>query len=255
MGSRWPDALTTVAFFAGATQRLGFITSVLILPLHPVVQLAKAVATLDLLTEGRFELGVGLSIFRQEYDALGVPFGERGAIADEALEAMVELWTSAQPSYSGRFVHFDDVVFDPKPAAGRPSIWVGGDSAAAIRRAARFGGWMPWQTPAEALPERVAALAAAVDAARPGATPRVCVPLAMLQVDAAHRPVEGSGHAVLSSDPLEVLDRLDLLARVGVTDVTVPTPRVGSFGEYLNWLDWFAASVMEPARARRRPGG
>jgi alkanesulfonate monooxygenase SsuD/methylene tetrahydromethanopterin reductase-like flavin-dependent oxidoreductase (luciferase family) len=74
---------STMAYFAGVTETLGFISTVLILPLHPVVHLAKAMATFDRLTEGRVEFGLGVSLYAEEYRLLGVPLSKRGKVADE----------------------------------------------------------------------------------------------------------------------------------------------------------------------------
>ena len=251
MGGYWPDCLTTVAFLAGATETLRFQTSVLILPLHRPIELAKRVGTLDVLTGGRFELGVGVSIFPSEYEILGVPFRERGRIADEHLAALLELWGSEHPRFHGSYVEFDDVVVEPKPRNGRPVVWVGGDSDAAIRRAARFGdGWMPWRTPVDALPARLEALRAALPPERAGTSFQVSMPLAFLEVDEDHKPVEGSsGRPDLPDDPAEVLAHLAALRDAGVTTVSVPTPSVGSLTEYLEWLGHFGADVISASRS------
>jgi alkanesulfonate monooxygenase SsuD/methylene tetrahydromethanopterin reductase-like flavin-dependent oxidoreductase (luciferase family) len=253
MGGRWPDAMTTMAFLSGVTDRLSFISTVLILPLHPVVQLAKALATLDVLAEGRTEFGFGVSIFPTEYEVLGVSYKERGRIADEYLAAMRELWTSEKPSFNGRYISFDGIVFDPKPRPGGPTIWIGGDSNAAIRRAARFGGWIPWQTTLENLAPGLEYFRSQIALERPGAGPELCLPLARLEVDADHRPTSGSGRPELPSDPLEVLQLVLRMTELGVTAVTVPTPTVDSYRSYLQWLETFALDVIDPVRRIHEP--
>jgi probable F420-dependent oxidoreductase len=250
MGRFWPDCLTTVAFLAGATETLHFQSSVLILPLHRPIELAKTVATLDLLTGARFELGVGVSIFPTEYEILGVPYRERGRLADEYLAALLELWGSDHPRFDGAYVQFDDVVVEPKPRDGRTVIWVGGDSDAAIRRAARFGdGWMPWRTPIDALPGRLEALQAARPPDRAGVAMQVSMPLAFLEVGEDHKPVEGSsGRPDLPDDPDDVLARLTEMRNAGVTTASVPTPTVQSLSEYLDWLARFGEDVIARSR-------
>ena len=118
----------------------------LILPQRPILLTAKEVLTLDHLTGGRFELGVGSGWSWEEYAALGVPFAERGRRMDEYLDVLRLVWTDERASYDGRFVSFDGLVLNPKPVSdGGPPIIVGGDSAAAMRRAARVGdGWYGW---------------------------------------------------------------------------------------------------------------
>ncbi|MGF1600052.1 MAG: TIGR03619 family F420-dependent LLM class oxidoreductase [Acidimicrobiales bacterium] len=131
---------------AAATTTLRFMTGVLILPQRPALLTAKEVLTLDHLTGGRFELGVGSGWSWEEYAALGVPFGRRGKRMDEYIEAIRVAWTDDLASYDGEFVSFHDVVLNPEPVTpGGPPIIIGGDSAAAMRRAARLGdGWYGW---------------------------------------------------------------------------------------------------------------
>jgi probable F420-dependent oxidoreductase len=102
------------------------------------------VATLDHLSGGRVDLGVGVGWLREEFDALGVPWERRGARTDEHIEAMRALWDADHASYQGDFVSFDDVSCNPKPAQGRVPIHIGGHSRAAAERAGRLGdGFFP----------------------------------------------------------------------------------------------------------------
>lgn len=140
------DPLFVFQAAAGSTETLRFCTGVLILPQRPVLLTAKEVLSLDHLTTGRFELGVGSGWSWEEYAALGVPFAERGKRMDEYLEVLRLVWTEERASYDGRFVSFDGLVLNPKPVTpGGPPVIVGGDSAPAMRRAARAGdGWYGW---------------------------------------------------------------------------------------------------------------
>ncbi len=141
MGTKWTEPVTTMAFLAGATSRVHFVTGILVLPYHNPVVLAKGIATLDYLSGGRVTLGVGVGHVKKEFAALDIPFHERGAIGTEYIRAIKELWTSDDPSFDGRFVRFKEVIFDPKPVQKpHPPIWVGGLSEAALRRAADMGG-------------------------------------------------------------------------------------------------------------------
>lgn len=139
------DQLATLAFLAGCTTRLKLLTSVMVVPHRPVVQTAKTLATIDVLSNGRLILGVGAGWMEEEFKLLGAPFKERGAATDEYLEAFKELWTAERPTYRGRHVDFENVIFAPKPLqAGGPPIWVGGESVAAMRRTVKLGnGWYP----------------------------------------------------------------------------------------------------------------
>lgn len=139
------DALTVLTWVAARTQRVRLGTTVLVLPyLNPLV-LAKTVATLDVMSGGRVSLGVGVGMLREENEALGSDFTTRGAYADESIEVLRDLWTSDDPSYSGRFFDYGGFKFSPKPvqSPGVP-ILIGGMSRAAMRRTARLGdGWHP----------------------------------------------------------------------------------------------------------------
>lgn len=135
-----PDPLHWLTFAAAHTNRLRLGVAMLILPEHHPVHLAKRLATLDVLADGRLLAGVGVGWLREEYDALGVPFARRGARADEYLAAMRALWTQTPASFHGEHIRFDAVRCRPRPvrANGVPII-VGGHSPAAVRRAARLG--------------------------------------------------------------------------------------------------------------------
>ncbi len=139
-----PDPLIWMASVAAVTTRLRFMTGVLILPQRNPLVLAKQVATLDHLSGGRIELGIGVGWLKEEFEALGVPFEKRGKRADEYIAAMRALWAGDGASYAGEFVKFDKVSCNPKPVAGSVPIIVGGHSEAAARRAGRLGnGFFP----------------------------------------------------------------------------------------------------------------
>ncbi len=142
--SAYPDPLIWMAFAAAATTRLRFMTGVIILPQRNPLVLAKQVATLDHMSGGRIELGIGVGWLREEFAALGVPFERRGKRADEYVAAMRALWREDGASFSGEFVNFQRVSCNPKPVAGSVPIIVGGHSEAAARRAGRLGdGFFP----------------------------------------------------------------------------------------------------------------
>src|SRR6266852_6271788 len=139
------DPLVTLAVIAGATRRVRLGTTVLIVPYRNAVVTAKMISSLDALSGGRFVFGIGAGWVAAESAMLGVPFAERGAMTDEYLEAMQELWTNQAPSFSGKYTQFSGLKFEPKPVQKpHPPIWVGGHSRAALRRTAQFGAaWHP----------------------------------------------------------------------------------------------------------------
>jgi probable F420-dependent oxidoreductase len=139
-GMQWIDPLISLTIAAGVTDRIKLGTSVLVVPYRNPVLLAAQCATLDVLSGGRLILGVGTGWMREEFEALGVPPGERGARTDEALEAMRVLWRDDPASFEGRFFSFDDIVLACSPRTeGGPPLWVGGNTDPALRRALRFG--------------------------------------------------------------------------------------------------------------------
>jgi probable F420-dependent oxidoreductase len=137
------DPIVTFGYLAGQTTRIRFATGVLILPLHNPFALAKGIATLDLLSNGRFLLGVGIGWLKEEFDWVGMNWDDRALRSSEYLKLMTELWSSSEPTYSGRTVSSVGFRFEPKPIQQpRPPLIFGGNTEAAFRRAARSGdGW------------------------------------------------------------------------------------------------------------------
>jgi len=138
----WPDALTLLAGVAAATSRLRLVAGSIIPPLRHPVLLAKQIATLDLLSEGRLVVQPTVSWHRAEYEALGVPFERRGELLDEHLAAWRELWRRSPASFEGRHYRFHDVWLEPKPfREGGPPMWFGGSSVhpRLLRRLASYG--------------------------------------------------------------------------------------------------------------------
>jgi probable F420-dependent oxidoreductase len=139
-----PDPLVWLAFVAAHTTTMRLGTGIIILPERNPVVFAKEVATLDRLSKGRMELGIGVGWLEEEFNALGVPWPKRGARTDEYVHAMRELWAGDDASYNGDFVSFDNVSSNPKPVGGTVPVVIGGHSAAAAKRAGRLGdGFFP----------------------------------------------------------------------------------------------------------------
>jgi probable F420-dependent oxidoreductase len=164
-----PDPLELLAFFAAASSRLVLATAVVVAPLHSPAVLAKRVATVDRLSGGRVELGLGIGWQKEEYAAVGAPFSERGARLEECVESMRVLWADHPASYEGRFVSFSRVFCEPSPERGRVPIILGGHSHPAVARAGRMAdGWFPFTiTPDEFAVKADAVRAAATAAGRP----------------------------------------------------------------------------------------
>jgi probable F420-dependent oxidoreductase len=139
-----PDPLIWLAFAAAAAPSLWLGTCILIVPQRNPLVLAKELATLDQLSGGRVELGLGVGWLKEEFDALGVPWERRGARNDEYIAAMRALWSGPNAEFHGEFVDFPPVTCSPRPVQPSIPILVGGDTEAAIRRAVRLAdGYFP----------------------------------------------------------------------------------------------------------------
>lgn len=155
------DALMYLAFLAARTERIRFGTQVFNIGLrHPFVT-ARAAATLDHVSGGRLDFGIGASWLRAEWDAVGLDFDTRGARVDEAIDVCRRLWSDPVVEHHGRFFDFDPVMFEPKPVQRPgPPLHIGGDGSAALRRAATVGdGWIPMNHTVEEIPSAVATIA------------------------------------------------------------------------------------------------
>lgn len=143
------DPIETLTFVAALTQRVQLGTSVLVLPYHTPIQLARRIATLDVLSGGRALLGVGVGWSHDEFEAAGTPFERRGARSDEILQAMIDIWTKDPVKFDGEFYHIPESNVGPKPVQEPyPPIYIAGFGQYAFDRAVRFGnGWNPAGVP------------------------------------------------------------------------------------------------------------
>ena len=156
----WPSSVATLAAVAAATDRVRIVAGAIIPPLRHPLLLAKDLATIDLLCEGRLVVQPTVSWQQSEYDAHGIPFHRRGAILDEHLAAMSALWSGSPAEFHGEFFSFRDVYSEPTSwRPGGPTMWFGGERMhpALVRRMVRYGsGFHPFGTPTD---EDLAALA------------------------------------------------------------------------------------------------
>jgi probable F420-dependent oxidoreductase len=227
----WLDPLLGLSFIAAHTERIRLATGVLLLPEHHPLVIAKQAATLDLLSKGRFVLGVGAGWSAEEFEALGIPFDRRGARLDEYIAAMRRIWASDTASFYGEFVRFDSVRVYPKPARGRKvPIVIGGTSDAALRRVAALGdGWYGFNLAAEDVPDRLGVLA------------EYC--------DDHGRDIRDLEIAVSLSDGDPAL--LPELAAAGVTELVVVAAPPNHAGAAADWVDDLAARWLAGSPARQ----
>ncbi|HEX4901432.1 MAG TPA: LLM class F420-dependent oxidoreductase [Acidimicrobiales bacterium] len=139
-----PDPLIWLTWVAAATSTIRLATGILILPQRNPVVLAKELATLDQLSGGRVELGIGVGWLEEEFEAIGVPFDERGRRTDDHVGAMRALWSQDRATFDGEFTSFRDCISRPRPVDGAIPIHIGGHTDIAARRAGRLGdGFFP----------------------------------------------------------------------------------------------------------------
>jgi probable F420-dependent oxidoreductase len=162
------NGFVTLAAAAGATRRIRLLSSLTVLPLYPAALAIKLATTLDQVSNGRFDLGVGVGgEHPPEFVAAGTEVTERGARADEALELMRRMWSGGAVDFTGRFTTVPGLTLDPGPVqAGGPPVWLGGRRPAAIRRAGRFADvWMPYMYSPEQLAASLTEVRTAAEAA------------------------------------------------------------------------------------------
>jgi probable F420-dependent oxidoreductase len=245
-GKFWFHSTVAQAALAGATSRIRLNSCITILPFqHPIV-MAKALATADWMSGGRMMVTFGIGSMQREYEILGVPFRERGRIADEFLAAIIALWTQDSPSFEGRYVSFRDIGFEPKPVQ-KPHlpIWMGGDSDAALRRAARFAsGWIvSFRTKPEDIPARIDFIKA-----QPEWKERdfeVMFGLGTTRITDRHAAADNPD-ARPGMSAAEIVDRLGAYKALGVTTSSVPIPPLSGIEAYLDYAQW----VMEEIRPK-----
>lgn len=245
------EPLTTLGYLAGVTQRARLGIAVLILPYRHPLLTAKMISTLDNLSRGRVDLGIGVGWMREEFLALGQPedvYVHRGSATDEQVRVMKTVWTEDVAGFDGRFYQFEPLGAHPHPVQKpHPPIWIGGHTGQALRRVARYGdGWLPigGRPPADLPPAEVAACIEtirrhAADLGRDPAAIRVCFDTTVDFNATDGRPFSGSSDAIAA--------QLSAYVEAGADSLVV------SFGrqpppEYERCLRRFAAEVRPRIR-------
>lgn len=245
-GPHYFHGIAAMGALAGATETIKVNSCIMILPLQNPIVTAKGLSTIDWMSGGRTTVTFGVGWLEREFDILGVPFKERGAMADEYLAAMIELWTKEKPEFEGKYVSFRDVAFEPKPVQ-KPHlpIWMGGDADAVLKRTAKFAhGWWPFLTKPDKIGERVDFIKSQPDYMA-GDNFEVMYGLATSRI--------GEGHAVID-DPnarsdmnaQEIIDRIGVFKEQGVTMTGVPIPPVSGIEAYMDHAQW----VMEEIKPK-----
>jgi len=212
----WLEPLTLLSVIAGRTARIRLCTNILLAALRRPAVLAKSAATLDVLSEGRLDLGVGVGWQQAEYDAAGLPFADRGRLLDHTLDVCQTLWTQRRASFSSAELTFANIHSMPKPVQpGGVPIWVSGTvNKRVVARLARYGcRWIPWGPSAAQLGESINRLRGELAAV--GADPESLRVFGSLPV---HRAAGGS------VDIERTMAAVPDLAAIGVTEVTARFP-------------------------------
>lgn len=236
------EIFTLFSFLAACTERLQFRSAMVVLPYHSPFDLARLAASLDQLSGGRFAMSVALGWMREEFEALNVPFEQRGRIADESLSIIRHLFEGEGP-FEGEFHSFPSVYFEPKPTRRPLPIIIGGGAIAPVfRRIARFGqGWWPWQCSVEDVAAARPLLRDAMAAQGRENEPLEIVAYGRFNRIAALGPLCGAQQAV---------DDLARWAEAGATSADILIGHTGaqSLAEVLDAAQWFAEEVMPVAR-------
>jgi probable F420-dependent oxidoreductase len=242
-GKHYFNASIGMAHLAGATETIRVNSCIWLLPaINPIVT-AKQLSTMDWFSEGRVTVTFAVGWLKEEFDMLGVPFDERGARAEEYIQAIIELWTSDAPEFEGKYVSFKDVAFEPKPVQ-KPHlpIWFGGDADAVLRRIGRYAnGWWPFLTKPETIAERLDFIRSQPDYS--GKLEDVFYGMTTGRVGENHVAQE-SEMASPDQSKQQILDALGWLADQGVTWSSVPTPKVASLQEYYDHAQWVAEEII-----------
>jgi probable F420-dependent oxidoreductase len=246
------DPFVTMGFAAARTSTLRLIPNIVVLPYRNPFVVAKSGATLDLLSDGRFTLAVGVGYLKREFAALGVDFDERAQLFEEALEVIRAIWTTDDFSYEGRHFKASGITAHPRPiSTPHPPIWIGGNTGAARERVTKYGdGWCPFPAPAvlaqtartaamdaDSLATGVEDLRRRFDAAGRDFT----------EIDVTFTNVDGGRPGDDDFNADAYLAGLEKLAAVGVTWVQVGLPG-DSLRHVLETIERFGSSVISAAR-------
>ncbi|KUI39912.1 LLM class F420-dependent oxidoreductase [Mycobacterium sp. GA-1199] len=245
------DPFVAMGYAAAVTTSLRLIPNIVVLPYRNPFVVAKAGATLDLLSQGRFTLGVGVGYLKREFTALGVDFEERAALFEEALEVIRGIWTTDDYSYEGRHFTASGITAHPRPVSDpHPPIWIGGNTAAARKRVVTHGdGWCPFPAPAvlaqtaRTAPMDVDALQSGVEDLRRRFDE---VGRDWSRIDITFTNPDGGSPGGDDFNADAYLSGLEKLAKIGVTWVQVGLPG-DSLAHVLETIERFGESVIAKA--------
>ncbi|MBH0779628.1 LLM class F420-dependent oxidoreductase [Nocardia bovistercoris] len=244
------DPFVAMGFAAARTTTLRLIPNIVVLPYRNPFLVAKAGATLDRLSDGRFTLAIGTGYMKREFAALGVDFDERKELVDEGLEVIRAIWTGDDVSYDGKHFSARGITAHPRPiSAPHPPIWIGGNTGGARARVVKHGdGWCPFAAPPVLAQTAGTTSMDSVEALRHGVEDlrRRCDAAGRdwSTLDISFTNFAGGSPGEPGFDADAYLDGLEKLAALGVTWVQVPLPGAG-VEPLLEELDRFRAAVID----------
>lgn len=244
-GNAYLDVFPLLGFIAGTTSRLRLGTNIVVIPYRNPIATAKMIATLDQLSKGRIDFGIGIGHVASEFEALGIPFPDRGRMTDEYLRVMQTLWTNDCASFSGRWVSFTDLCPLTRPVQDPLPLLIGGDGPRSMRRALEFGaGWAPGQGTMDELEAKISMLrevAAEAGAERPRVVARWLIH--PVEPGAPRPPIRHRGELQRPRlEPAEAREELARMREMGVDEVIVDIPPNAK--TYLGTIEFIAASLL-----------
>jgi probable F420-dependent oxidoreductase len=241
MSTQWFDPIPTLAYLAASTRQTRVMTNVYVAAYRHPLDTAKAFATLDALSGGRVILGVGAGHVEAEFEMLGLPFAERGALTNEAIDAIVAAWTEEFPVLPGPRWPAKELGQRPRPVQQpRPPVWIGGSGKPALRRVAERGdGWIPQGTPRKRMPESIAYLREHRDRVRPGAEPEIGVITEAMYVG---EPGWELARGTITGPPEKLAESMNEYGAMGVSHLQVRF-QSRSIDELCDQIERFGAEV------------
>lgn len=246
-GPHYFSATTAMAYFAGATKKIRVNSCISILPLQNPVITAKALSTMDWLSSGRVTVTFAAGWLKGEFEALGVDYHQRGAMCEEYIQAIIELWSEEKPEFEGKYISFKDIAFEPKCIqTPHLPLWFGGDADPVLRRIARYAsGWWPFLTKPEDIPDKINYIKSQPD--YNGRLQDVFYGLATGRVGEGHiERRDPRARPGMAKD--EIIDQLGWLGNFGVTWSSIPIPKLNNIDEYCDYVQWIAEEIMPVIR-------
>lgn len=242
------EAFTVFSYLAAVSQRAQLGSSIIVLAYRNPLVMAKMLASIDVLSGGRVIFGAAAGYMEGEFNALGVPFEERGDVSDEYLRVIREVWTHDQTSFNGRYFNFDKVYTSPRPVQQPgPPVWIGGRSKRAMRRAVELGdGWHPIGLTAQEMKEGRAYMAGLCERRHIARVPVMSL-RANLLIDRVSEPVGPyagrAGNTPFKGGPSLIRDRVAEFEEAGVEHIVLDMATL-SYPSFLRTIETFAAEVM-----------